>query len=177
MKNIIGEFPLFFATDENKNVYAWGKSRTLFAFDKDGKLKWKYRIPDLAGYGAMGGGKIAIATVGGNLYLFDTNGNLLWQRGIFLQRERPNYAKEEAIAVGHNGVAISKDGKLIVVGTIDNCVVVYNDKGTIVWKYCKQPEPNAPDIFPGVKNVQISDDKKTIIAAYGDNFIRKFSME
>jgi len=171
-RNSIGEFPLFLGLDSEENIYAWGKGRTLFSFTKDGKLRWKYRIPDLPGYGTISpNGKIAIATVGGNLYLFDSNGNLLWARSLLDKKD-----VRGGQSIGHNAVAISKDGKRIVVGTSDNHVIVYNDKGTILWKYWTEPKPNAQDIFPGVMNVQISDDKKTIIAAYGDNFIRKFSM-
>ncbi len=172
-RNIIGEFPLFMAVDSANNVFATGKSRTFFSFDSEGKLRWKYRIPDhtaTAGAATPNGSRIALGTVGGLVYLFDGQGNLLWKRG---SREFPN-----AGAVGHNAVAISEDGKLIAVGTAPaNCITVFNENGTVLWEKCFEPYASNKDLLLGVMNLQISPDKKQIIAAYGDNYIRKFVIE
>lgn len=168
---IIGEFPMFLGVDSNKNVFASGKSRTLFSFDSNGNLRWKHRIPDhVAGAGAStpDGSRVAIGTVGGMVYLFDGSGNLLWKRNT-------GEVGEQGGTVGHNAVAISDDGKRIVVGTAPgNCVIVYNEKGTVLWKDCSKVEKTSNDMLEGVTNVQISTDKNNIIAAYGDNYIREF---
>ncbi|MDD5148427.1 MAG: PQQ-binding-like beta-propeller repeat protein [Candidatus ainarchaeum sp.] len=172
-RQIIGEFPMFLAVDSAKNVFASGKSRTFFSFDAQGNLRWKHRIPDhTAGAGAAtpDGSRIALGTVGGMVYLFDGSGNLLWKRdsGKF-----PNVS-----AVGHNAVAISEDGKLVAVGTAPaNCVIVFNENGTVLWEKCFEPDASNKDLLLGVTNLQISKDKKEIIAAYGDNYIRKFVIE
>ncbi len=55
-----------------------------------------------------------------------------------------------------------------------NCLIVYDDVGTIVWEKCLDTFSDNKDLLLGVMNVQISPDKKQIIAGYGDNYIRKF---
>jgi WD40 repeat protein len=84
----MGEFPLFMGTDQYGNTFAGGKSRTLFSFSKGGTLMWKTRIPDhTITTGAMtpDGSRILIGTIGGMVYLFDGNGNLLWKRATLEQ--------------------------------------------------------------------------------------------
>jgi len=169
-RQVIGEFPLFLSVDNSNNTYATGKSRTLFAISPTGALLWKHRIPDhtaTAGASTPDGSRIALGTVGGMVYLFDKQGNLLWKRGT---RPAPN-----ASATGHNAIAISNDGKLILSGTApQNCITAYDENGTIVWDYCATPSTADKDLLIGVTNIQISPDKKEIIASYGDNYIRKF---
>ncbi|MEK6946190.1 MAG: hypothetical protein AABX32_01155, partial [Nanoarchaeota archaeon] len=78
--------------------------------------------------------------------------------------------------MGHNAVAISNDGKRIVIGGApSNCVMVYNEKGTLLWKGCNKIADVPKDMMPGINSVQISDDKAKIIAAYGDNYVREFT--
>ena len=170
-EQVIGEFPMFFSADSNKNVFAAGKSRTLFSFNSAGSLRWKRKIPDhviTAGAATPDGKKIAIGTIGGMVYLFDGQGNLLWKRPI----AEPGVQGE---TTGHNAVAISDDGKRIVVGTAPaNCLRVYNEQGTVLWKKCIELGSVQKDLLPGVVNVRISEDKTKIIAAYGDNYLRQF---
>ena len=165
----IGEFPMFLGTDNAKNVFAAGKSRTLFSFDASGNLRWKERIPDhVAGMGAVtpDGSRIALGTVGGMIYLFDGSGNLLWKRAMGVGT---------GTSIGHNAVAISNDGKRIVVGSSpENCLLVFNEKGTILWKKCIETGTIQSGLIKGVTNVQISPDKTKIIASYGDNYLREF---
>ncbi len=169
---VIGEFPLFMSVDNQNNTFATGKSRTLFAFSPAGTILWKHRIPDhtaTAGAVTPDGSRIVVGTVGGMIYLFDAQGNLLWKRGT---GQFPAGGP-----TGHNAVAISDDGKLIVIGTApQNCVIAYDDTGTFVWENCIEPDTTNKDFLLGVMNVQISPDKKEIIAVYGDNYIRKFKL-
>lgn len=167
---IIGEFPMFLATDSNKNTFAAGKSRTLFSFDSAGNLRFKHRIPDhvvTAGAATPDGSRIALGTVGGMVYLFDNSGSLLWKRSMTIPGE--------PASVGHNAVAISADGKRIVAGTApNNCVIIYNEKGTIVDKECMPVKKTSNDQLEGAMSVQISADKTKIIAGFGDSYIREF---
>jgi len=167
----IGEFPLFLGVDSSKNVFAAGKSRVLFSFDASGNLRWKEKIPDhvvTAGAATPDGKRIAVGTVGGMVYLFDGSGNVLWKRSIAVSGKPADF-------VGHNAVAISDDGKRIVVGSAPgNCIFVYNESGTNVWEKCIDYGTIQSDLIPGVTNVQISSDKTKIIASYGDNYIREF---
>ncbi len=102
------------------------------------------------------------------VYLFDGSGNVLWKRSIAVSGKPADF-------VGHNAVAISDDGKRIVVGSAPgNCIFVYNESGTNVWEKCIDYGTIQSDLIPGVTNVQISSDKTKIIASYGDNYIREF---
>ncbi len=170
---VMGEFPMFLGVDYDKNTYVAGKSRTLFSFDASGNLRWKHRIPDhVAGAGAVtpDGSRIVLGTVGAMIYMFDNNGNLLWKRsmtGIGIEG-----------GMGHNAIAISPDGKRIVVGGApSNCVMVYNEKGTMLWKGCNEVGEVPKDFLAGINSVQISEDKTKIVAAYGDNYVRMFVKE
>ncbi|MDO8741409.1 MAG: PQQ-binding-like beta-propeller repeat protein [Candidatus Woesearchaeota archaeon] len=167
---VMGEFPMFLGVDNKKNVFAAGKSRTLFSFDADGNLRWKHRIPDhVAGAGAVtpDGSRIVLGTVGAMVYMFDNNGNLLWKRSMI--------GIGEEGGMGHNAITISNDGKRIVVGGApSNCVMVYNEKGTMLWKGCNKIGNVSKDFLVGINSVQISDDKTKIVAAYGDNYVREF---
>ena len=168
---VMGEFPMFLGIDNKNNVFAAGKSRTLLSFDASGNLRWKHRIPDhVAGAGAVtpDGSRIVLGTVGAMIYMFDNDGNLLWKRPM-------NGIGVEG-GMGHNAVAISNDGKRIVIGGApSNCVMVYNEKGTLLWKGCNKIADVPKDMMPGINSVQISDDKAKIIAAYGDNYVREFT--
>ena len=173
-QQVIGEFPMFLGVDSGGNAYASGKSRTVFSFDKSGNVRWTRKItepPVTAGANTQDGSRVAMGSVGGSVYLFDGNGTLLWKRGVL--------GLGTFGAVGHNAMAISQDGKLVVAGTApNNCLAAYNEHGTMVWKNCIEPDKSASsDLLLGVTNVQISPDKTRIIASYGDNYIRMFRLE
>jgi len=171
-QQVIGEFPLFLAVDSQKNTYASGKSRTFFSFDSDGNLRWTHKIAEpavTAGAATPDGSRIAAGSVGGTVYLFSGNGTLLWRRGTL--------GIGKASAVGHNAIAISEDGKRVVAGTDSNCIAVYDESGAMLWEKCMETGSSSPDLKMGVTNVQISPDKKSIIASYGDNYIRMFRLK
>lgn len=170
----IGEFPLFMEIDNNGNVYLAGKSRTLFSYDKNGILRWSYRIPDhVVTVGDISeNNKIAIGTVGGWVYLFDSDGTLLWRRSTMQE------GGQWGGSIGHNAVAISDDGEYIVYGTApENELLVLDANGTMVWSYKTQTRENSEDLLAGVMSVDISSDNSKIVAGYGDNYIRMFELE
>lgn len=145
----------------------------MFSFDSAGKLRWEHRIPDhVVGAGAVtpDGSRIVLGTVGGMIYMFDNDGNLLWKR--------PMLGVGEEGGMGHNAITISSDGKRVIVGSApSNCVMVYNEKGTRLWKGCNDIAQTSKDFLVGINSVQISEDKTKIVAAYGDNYVREFVKE
>ncbi len=169
-----GQFPMFLAMDQEKNTFAVGKSRTLFSFDKNGKLRFKTRIPDhTVTAGAMSKkSTFAMGTVGGWVYLFDKNG-IMWRHNT-----------KGVISIGHNAIDITPDGKYIVVGTAaamrpgeegkGSEIIVFDEKGSILWRNKSKDNPNSNRMIMGTMHVSISDDGSTIIASYGDNYLRVF---
>ncbi|PIN84157.1 hypothetical protein COV61_00985, partial [Candidatus Micrarchaeota archaeon CG11_big_fil_rev_8_21_14_0_20_47_5] len=134
-RNIIGEFPMFLGVDNEKNTYATGKVRTFFSFNSSGGLRWKHKINEpsaTAGALTPDGNRITLGSVGGSVYLYNKEGTLLWRRGT-MEVGNPG-------AVGHNAMAISQDGKIILAGTApSNCIIAYNENGTQIWKNCLSP--------------------------------------
>jgi hypothetical protein len=166
----IGEFPMFLGVSRDGNVFAAGKSRTLFAFDREGNLKWRYRIPDhvVTAGDISEDGKIALGTVGGWIYLFSEDGQLLWRR-------HPGGPGFSPRTIGHNAIAITPDGRYIIAGTApENEVILLNEKGTLLWLYEAEQELLSKDMMGGVVHVAVSRDATKILAAYGDSYIREF---
>lgn len=166
----VGEFPSFLGIDNENNVYTAGKGRTLFVLDEGGNLKWKYRVPDhVPGAGGAGkdGSRIVFGTVGGWVYFFSGDGRLLWRRPV--------------AQFGDHALAITPDGRYVVAGTyatveneFKNTVFLFDNNGTLLWKYRVEPKPIGENPLPGVIDVAISDDGSKILAAYGDSYIRMF---
>ncbi len=180
--NYVGEFPLFLAIDNQGNTYASGKGRTLFKFDINGNIKWSYRVPDhVVASGAISedGSRVAIGTVGAWVYYINgEDGEVIWRNRI------------DGENVGHNAVSISKDGKYVAVGGAPEYILfVFNEKGTRILAHKSQENNDtileakwatigkeaSTGTQKGIMSAYISSDGKKIIAAYGDNNIRKFS--
>lgn len=102
-KNYIGEFPLFLEVDSAGNTYASGKGRTIFSYDKQGKERWSFRVPDhVVTEGAISadGSRVVIGTIGAWVYVLDgKTGKVLWRDHT------------DGENVGHNAVSMSSDGK------------------------------------------------------------------
>ncbi|MFH0890353.1 MAG: PQQ-binding-like beta-propeller repeat protein [Candidatus Aenigmatarchaeota archaeon] len=179
--NRIGEFPLFLAVDNNGNTYATGKGRTLFSFDVKGDERWSFRVPDhTAGTGAItpDGSRVAIGTVGGWVYYFDgNNGKVIWRE------------KLPCVNAGHNAVSMSADGKYVTVGCAPEYkLLVFNDKGTKIFEYDSIENsdpilsakwatigPEASDgTQKGIMGTYTKTDGSSIVAAYGDDYLREF---
>jgi hypothetical protein len=172
--NYIGEFPLMLEMDKRHNVYAAGKNRELFSFDRKGTLRWRCRIPDhvvTAGSNNMSqdGSLIAFGTVGGMIYAFDQNGEIRWRRRL----------TQDAVLLGHNALDVTPDGKWIAAGTAGDTrsVLIYNDKGTLLWRqdFTDRRDPGQYDHNQtGAITVAISDDGSMIAAGFGDSVLRFF---
>lgn len=186
-ENYIGEFPLFLAVDASGNTYASGKGRTLFSFDPDGRTRWSMRMPDhTAGTGMVtpDGSRLAIGSVGAWVYYIDgADGTVLW-------RTRPKGGGVES--VGHNGVSVSADGRYVVAGFgPDNRLIVYNEHGTVVFddtaaantdpaldaKWATIGAGSSESSQRAVMCTYASSDGGRVIAAYGDDYVRAFSVQ
>lgn len=80
-RNNIGESPLWLEIDDAYNVYAAGKSRELFSYDKNGNLRWSYRLAHTSNEAVKGitadGSLMVIPTFNGLLQTFDATGRSL----------------------------------------------------------------------------------------------------
>ena len=177
----VGEFPLFLAIDNQDNTYACGKGRTLFSFDKEGDLRWSYRVPDHVTSSGMitpDGSHVVIGTVGAWVYDFNgATGEIRWRQRI---------AGEN---VGHNAVSVSTGGGYVAIGSgPDNVLTIFNTKGTKIFEQTSalNPDPILNDkwatIGPtasagtqkGIMCTVISADGRKVMAGYGDDYIRSF---
>lgn len=182
-ENYIGEFPLFLAIDDDENIYASGKGRTLFSYNAEGTLRWSYRVPDhtvTSGALSSDGKHLVLGTVGGWVYYLDaTTGGVIWRLRL----------AGEVETIGHNAVSISEDGYNIAIGGgPENYLVVLNTKGTNLFyhssslnddpvlndKWASIGEGASAGTQKGVMCTVISDDGSQLLAAYGDSTIRYF---
>ncbi len=179
--NYIGEFPLFLAIDIQDNTYAAGKGRTLFSYDKNGNVRWSYRVPDhtvTAGAITPDGSYVVVGTVGGWVHYLDgKTGKVLWR------------AKIKGENVAHNAVSISDDGKTVAIGSgPENHLTIFNEHGTKIFE--DEAELN-PDLIlndkwatigptssagsqKGIMSTYTSADGSIVVAGYGDDYIREF---
>jgi outer membrane protein assembly factor BamB len=183
-ENYVGEFPLFLAIDNQDNTYACGKGRTLFSFDKDGDLRWSYRVPDhttTAGMITPDGSHVVIGTVGAWVYDFNgATGEVRWRQRITGEN------------VCHNAVSVSSGGGYVAIGSgPDNVLTIFNTKGTKIFEHTStlNPDPILDEkwatIGPtasagtqkGIMCTVISSDGSTVIAGYGDDYIRSFTKQ
>ena len=189
-EHFIGEFPLFLEIDDDKNVYATGKGRTLFSYDKNGDIRWSTRIPDhtlTSGTISTDGSYLVLGSVGSWIYYIDSDtGEIIWRTRQAVHSEKVD---EEISTVGHNAVSISKDGEYIAVGGGPaNHLTVLNTKGTKIFEHTS--ELNDDSILndkwasigagasegtqKGIMCTVISENGERIIAGYGDNYVRSF---
>jgi outer membrane protein assembly factor BamB len=129
----------------------------------DGQRLWKYstdeKIP-VGGLGISGDGRY-IAAVGdfsNNVYLLNDAGTLLWKR---------EYTKDQ-FSLEPRGLAISGDGKYIVVGSTDNNVYFLNNQGNLLWKYNTRND---------IRSVAISESGSFVVVGSAYDTIYLFNKE
>ncbi len=179
----IGEFPMVLEMDSGYNTYMAGKSREVFSFDAVGKLHWRWHLGTVVSDGANSmsadGSVIVFGTISGWIFVFNRNGDLLWQRRL------PGNLQ------GHNAVDVTPDGDFILVGSAgerrqDGYLSLYDRSGALLWqnqitdrrdsgqaKYPYEYDHN----HRGIITVTISDDARVLVAGYGDSTIRVFSLK
>jgi uncharacterized protein (TIGR03437 family) len=184
----MGESPLFIEMDANYNVYAAGKSRELFSWDKDGNLRWSYRLSTTANEAAHGlpadGSFILSPNMNGHLQMFNPQGQVQWQRfteGLF---PKQGLLPSCALGTGHNALSITPDGNLIAIGDRCQGAQVYGRDGTLLWRHrstlrndFKGDDPVTHGVYPGVNTIDITPDGKYIAAGYADAVIRIFKRD
>ncbi len=180
----IGEFPMVLEIDRNYNTYLAGKSRELFSFDGNGRLRWRRRVTSNAiasGFNQLsaGGDLLVLGTVGGWLEAYHSTGQVLWQRRL------------PGTSLGHNALDMTPDGRYILAGCSgeqgqDGYLVLYDRDGSVLWQTRFPDKRDAGEITTpysyahphrGVITVAISDDGAYLAAGYGDGTLRVFEWE
>ena len=123
---------------------------TIKLLNEKGSLLWSYSLNErlaLSGVAISDDGNYiaALTEFYNNVYLFDKTGKLLWKN---------HYTEYQGFFMGH-GVAISKDGRYIIVGCTNENVYCFDSKGSLLWK---------TDLGADIGPVAISDDGLFIVA-------------
>ena len=171
------------AGSDDKNIYMFDVWGLLWQRQLEGKV-WGASVSPNGEY-------VAGDTEGGNLYFFDKEGNLLWQDKVANDAYEAgvSYDGEYAVfgsldwenltysaylfnktgsllwtrkALDACGVAISDDGKSIVVGADQEFAFFYNRDGEQVWKY---------KTGGAVTGVSMSGDANLIVAVSNDGYV------
>ena len=159
--------------DKKGNVYAAGKNRELFSYDRNGKLRFRRRIANhVVSAGSSNidrrGKRIALGTVGGMVFMFDTTGKVLWRRRL------PDGNPSQ----GHNAMHLTANGKYLVAGGTGGSVVLYDRNGTLLWQTkVDAGDPEADPNHSGAIGVYVSEDGKRIVAAFADSTLRVFERQ
>jgi WD40 repeat protein len=118
------------APDESFFLFG-SEHQYLNCYSLQGGLLWKRDIGPLCNISiSADSGYIAVGTSNSTLYLFDRDGNQLWGK----KATDANFISE---------VSISGHGEYVVIESLEEpsflvsnyCVVVYSNKGEILWKY------------------------------------------
>ena len=187
-ENQMGESPLWLEVDDAYNSYAAGKSRELFSWDKDGKLRWRYRLAHTSNEAWKGitadGSFMLMPTFNGILQSLDSAGNVVWQRRAAAPTPTAAVDPLTLSGTGHNGLSMTPGAERIALGTRDWQVQVYARDGTLLWHDVsamrsdfKGENPEVHGHITGTTAVAISPDGKYIAAGYADSVIRIFSGE
>ena len=189
-RNNIGESPLWLEVDAAYNSYAAGKNRELFSWDKEGKLRWRHRLAHTSNEAWPGisadASIMVIPSFNGLLQALNSSGQLLWQRFLpALPNISPQGTPEEFIfGAGHNALSMTPDGNLMAVGSRGYQTLLYDRKGTLVFRHSaaersdsQGPDPVIIRNYPGVTGISLSPDGKYIAAGYADSVIRIFARE
>ncbi len=143
---------------ENDIIVVGGKGQELYAYDFKGNLLWRLEMPEVIQYGdATPDLSRIIVFSGGVLYLIDRDGEILWRRLIS--------------PIGHNAIAITPDGKHILLGCMD-ALRLLDAGGNEIWSFKdfrrgKPPYSEHPFLC-AAQTVQISPDASTLLAGFGE---------
>jgi outer membrane protein assembly factor BamB len=173
----IGEYPLYLQVDSNYNVYASGKTREMYAYDSKGNLRWRYRLAQTTNNTTRAmseDGKLIVAhTFSGLLQAFNDSGKTEWERPIYI-------GEQNRTGPGHQGIDMTPDGKLILVGDRDYGLTLLDRSGTLLWRTKSSPRSDFKydiDVHghqTGTISVVTTNDGEYIAAGYADSVIRIF---
>ena len=186
-RNNIGVSPLWLEVDAAYNSYAAGKNRELFSWDKDGQLRWRYRLAHTSNEAWPGisadASVMVMPTFNGLLQALNGSGQVLWQRFLpALPNISPQGIAEERIfGTGHNALSMSPDGNLVAVGSRGWQALLYDRNGTQLFSHTavmrsdfQGPDPVTHGNYVGTTAISLSPDGKYIAAGYADSVIRIF---
>ena len=187
-RNNMGESALWLEVDAAYNSYAAGKSRELFSWDQDGKLRWRYRLAHTANEAWRGisadASIMVMPTFNGLIQALNSAGQLLWQRFLPTLPNIPPPPAEHLFGTGHNALSMTPDGSLIAIGSRGYQTLLYDRNGTLVFSHSaavrsdlQGPDPGVIRNYPGVTGVSLSPDGKYIAAGYADSVIRIFARQ
>ncbi|RLA85008.1 MAG: hypothetical protein DRG31_04080 [Deltaproteobacteria bacterium] len=154
-----GYLPFMLKISENNDmIVVAGKGQELYAYDFNGNLLWSFEAPEVIQYGDTSSDLSRILIFSNSaLYMLNREGKVLWWKKIS--------------PIGHNAIAMTPDGKYIVVGCMD-ALYLLNENGTTIWKFkdfkkgsgfhAKHP------FLCAAQNVQISPDATKILAGFGE---------
>jgi WD40 repeat protein len=181
----MGESPLWLEFDAQGNVYAAGKSRYLFSFDREGRSRWIFRLAHTANEASPGlaaaGDLLLVPTFNGLLQALKRDGSILWQQPI-LESSPAAGAAPAVVGTGHNATSVSLRGDRLVVGSRGWQTLVYDRDGTLRWSHTarmrsdfKGADPVTYGNYTGTLSVALSKDGRYIAAGYADSTIRIFT--
>ena len=189
-RNNLGESPLWLEVDAAYNSYAAGKNRELFSWDKDGNLRWRYRLAHTTNEAWPGisadASIMLMPSFGGLLQALNGAGQLLWQRFMpALPNISPQGTPEEFIfGTGHNALSMTPDGTLMAIGSRGYQALLYDRNGTLVFSHTaamrsdfQGPDPLTNGNYTGATAISLSPDGKYIAAGYADSVIRIFARQ
>ena len=187
-ENQMGESPLWLEMDDAYNSYAAGKSRELFSWDKNGVLRWRYRLAHTSNEAWKGitadGRFMLMPTFNGILQTLDGSGNVVWQRRAAAPTPTAEADALTLVGTGHNALSMTPTADRIALGTRDWQAQVYARDGTLIWKHVASMrsdfQGDNPDVhghYTGTTAIAISPDGKTVAAGYADSVIRIFARE
>jgi hypothetical protein len=189
-RNNMGESPLWLEVDAAYNSYAAGKNREIFSWDKDGKLRWRYRLAHTTNEAWPGisadASLMLMPSFGGLLQALNGAGQLLWQRFMpALPNISPQGTPEEFIfGTGHNALSMTPDGTLMALGSRGYQALLYDRNGTRVFSHTaamrsdfQGPDPLTHGNYTGTTAISLSPDGKYIAAGYADSVIRIFARQ
>ena len=131
-------------------------------FDGNGNLLWRRELRVLTYGGMSADGSVVVAlSHNGNLYCYNGSGELEWYRFV--------PGSDNGGGAGHDGLAITPDGKYIIVGGGNYNTVLYDSDGNVLWCHTGSATIDISEhpYWRSVMNVQISSDGKKFVSGYG----------
>ncbi|RLG90984.1 MAG: hypothetical protein DRO36_05135 [Candidatus Hecatellales archaeon] len=147
-------------SSKNDMLVVAGKGQELYAYDFKGNLLWRLEAPEVIQYGDASSDLSRIVIFSNSaLYMLNREGEILWWKKI--------------PPIGHNAIAITPNGKYMVIGTM-KALYLLNENGTIIWSFedfekgAKYSFKHNHPFLCAAQNVQITPNATKILAGFGE---------